>query len=83
MDLLTLWKIRNKYKNIIFPTLPNLLIKYLNQKHLNYLPLILSENIKLNSLIYFLRTKEIIDDLTLLEWTIKYIEYANGIFKKS
>ena len=43
MDDITLWKIRYKYNNLIFPNIPNLLIDFLMDNHLNYLDLILSK----------------------------------------
>ena len=81
MDYLTSWKIRYKYKNNIFPRLSYILINFINDNHINYLNLILSPNIKLNDLIYYLRTKEINSELDLLNETIRYIKLKHGIFK--
>jgi len=83
MDELTLWKIRNKYNNIVFPRLSYLLINFLNDNHLNYLDLILSKYININDIIYFLRFREINNEEDLVNWTIRYIEIKHGIFKKS
>jgi len=83
MDELTCWKIRNKYKNIVFPRLPYLLIYFLNDNHLNYLDLVLSKYININDIIYFLRFREINTEDDLVNWTIRYIEIKHGIFKKS
>lgn len=82
MDELTLWKIRYKYKNIIFPRLPYLLINFLNDRHQNYLDLILSKYIDVKDIIYFLRNKSISNELELIDWTIRYIEMKHGIFRK-
>ena len=57
MDDITLWKIRCKYNNLIFPNIPNLLINFLMDNHLNYLDLILSKYINIDNIIYFLRNK--------------------------
>ncbi len=81
MDYLTSWKIRYKYKNNIFPRLSYILINFINDNHMNYLNLLLSPNIKLKDLIYYLRTKEINSELDLLNETIRYIELKHGIFK--
>ena len=83
MDLLTLWKIRYKYKNKVFPRLSYLLINFLNNNHLNYLDLVLSKNIKVEGLIYYLRTIDIISEEDLINQTIRYIEIKHGILKKS
>ena len=81
MDYLTSWKIRYKYKNNIFPRLSYILINFINDNHMNYLNLILSPNIKLKDLIYYLIKKEINSELDLLNETIRYIELKHGIFK--
>ncbi len=83
MDLLTLWKIRYKYKNKVFPRLSYLLINFLNNNHLNYLGLVLSKNIKVEELIYYLRTIDIISEEDLINHTIRYIEIKHGILKES
>ncbi len=82
MDLLTLWKIRYKYNNKIFPRLSFLLINYLNNNHLNYLDLVLSKNIKVEELIYYLRNQKIESEEDLINHTIRYIEMKHGIFNK-
>ena len=83
MDELTLWKIRYKYKNKIFPRLAYLLINFLNNNHLNYLNLILSEYIKIDDIIYFLKFRDITNEDDLTNWTIRYIEMKHGIFTKT
>ena len=83
MDELTMWKIQYKYKNIVFPNLYNLLIKFLLDNHINYLDLILSEYIDVKNIIYFLRNKPITSEKELLDYTIRYIEYKHGIFTKA
>ena len=66
MDELTLWKIRYKYKNKIFPRLAYLLINFLNDNHLNYLNLILSKYIKIDDIIYFLKFRDITNEDDLI-----------------
>ena len=83
MDELTLWKIRYKYKNKIFPRLAYSLINFLNDNHQNYLDLILSKYIKVEDIIYFLKYREINNEDDLINWTIRYIEMKHGIFRKS
>lgn len=83
MDECTIWRIRQKYNNLIFPNLPVLIINFLNDNHLNYLDLIESEYIKINDILYFLRNKPIKSEYELLDWTIRYIEMKHGIFRKA
>ena len=83
MDELICWKIRNKYKNLIFPRLSYLLINFLNDNHYNYLDLILSKYINIDDIIYFLKFREINTEEDLLNWTIRYIEMKHGIFTKT
>lgn len=83
MDELTLWKIRYKYQNKIFPRLAYSLINFLNDNHQNYLDLILSKSIKVEDIIYFLKYREISNEEDLTNWTIRYIEMKHGIFNKS
>ena len=83
MDECTIWKIKQKYKNLIFPNLPVLIINFLNDNHLNYLDLIESKYIKINDILYFLRNKPIKSEYELLDWTIRYIEMKHGIFRKA
>jgi len=83
MDECTIWRIRQKYKNLIFPNLPVLIINFLNDNHLNYLDLIESKYIKINDILYFLRNKPIKSEYELLDWTIRYIEMKHGIFRKA
>ena len=83
MDELTLWKIRYKYKNKIFPRISYLLINYLNDNHLNYLDLVLSKYIKVEDIIYFLKFRDINNEDDLTYWTIRYIEIKHGILKES
>ena len=81
MDDLTIWKIRYKYDNLIFPNIPNLLVNFLMDNHLNYLDLILSKNIGIKNLIYYLRNKEIHTEYELEQLVIRYIELKHGITK--
>ncbi len=83
MDECTIWRIRQKYNNLIFPNLPVLIINFLNDNHLNYLDLIESKYIKINDILYFLRNKPIKSEYELLDWTIRYIEMKHGIFRKA
>ena len=83
MDECTIWRIRQKYNNLIFPNLPVLIINFLNNNHLNYLDLIESKYVKINDILYFLRNKPIKRELDLLDWTIRYIEMKHGIFRKA
>lgn len=83
MDECTIWRIRQKYNNLIFPNLPVLIINFLNDNHLNYLDLIESKYIKINDILYFLRNKPIKSEYELLDWTIRYIEMKYGIFRKA
>ena len=83
MDECTIWRIRQKYNNLIFPNLPVLIINFLNDNHLNYLDLIESKYIKINDILYFLRNKPIKSKYELLDWTIRYIEMKHGIFRKA
>ena len=71
MNPTTFYKIRNKYNNIIFPNLPNLIINYIN-KNPNELPKILSVNI--NKLLYYLKNKEFHNEQQLLNQTLEYIK---------
>ena len=82
MDECTIWRIRQKYNNLIFPNLPVLIINFLNN-HLNYLDLIESKYVKINDILYFLRNKPIKRELDLLDWTIRYIEMKHGIFRQA
>ena len=81
MDDLTIWKIRYKYNNLIFPNLPNLLVNFLMDNHLNYLDLILSKYINIKDIIYYLRNKEIHTEYELEQLVIRYIELKHGIIK--
>lgn len=81
MDDLTIWKIRYKYDNLIFPNIPNLLINFLMDNHLNYLDLILSKYIDIKNIIYYLRNKEIHTEYELEKLVIRYIELKHGIIK--
>ncbi len=81
MDDITLWKIRYKYNNLIFPNIPNLLINFLMDNHLNYLDLILSKNIDIKNIIYYLRNKSFKTETELINLVIRYIEYKHGIIK--
>ena len=81
MDDITLWKIRYKYNNLIFPNIPNLLINFLMDNHLNYLDLILSKNIDIKNIIYYLRNKSFKTEIELINLVIRYIEYKHGIIK--
>jgi len=81
MDDLTIWKIRYKYDNLIFPNLPNLLVNFLMDNHLNYLDLILSKYINIKDIIYYLRNKEIHTEYELEKLVIRYIELKYGIIK--
>ena len=83
MDECTIWRIRQKYNNLIFPNLPVLIINFLNNNHLNYLDLIESKYVKINDILYFLRNKPIKREFDLLDWTIRYIEMKHGIFRKA
>ena len=83
MDECTIWRIRQKYNNLIFPNLPVLIINFLNDNHLNYLDLIESKYIKINDILFFLRNKPIKSEYELLDWTIRYIEMKHGIFRKA
>ena len=81
MDDLTIWKIRYKYNNLIFPNIPNLLVNFLMDNHLNYLDLILSKYINIKDIIYYLRNKEIHNEHELEQLVIRYIELKHGIIK--
>ena len=81
MDDLTIWKIRYKYNNLIFPNIPNLLLNFLMDNHLNYLDLILSKYINIKDIIYYLRNKEIHTEYELEQLVIRYIGLKNGIIK--
>ena len=81
MDDITLWKIRYKYNNLIFPNIPNLLIDFLMDNHLNYLDLILSKYINIDNIIYFLRNKSFKTETELINLVIRYIELKHGIIK--
>ena len=81
MDDLTIWKIRYKYDNLIFPNIPNLLVNFLMDNHLNYLDLILSEYINIKDIIYYLRNKKIHTEYELEQLVIRYIELKHGITK--
>ena len=81
MDDLTIWKIRYKYDNLIFPNIPNLLVNFLMDNHLNYLDLILSKHINIKDIIYYLRNKEIHSEYELEQLVIRYIELKHGIIK--
>lgn len=81
MDDITLWKIRYKYNNLIFPNIPNLLINFLMDNHLNYLDLILSKNIDIKNIIYYLRNNLFKTETELINLVIRYIEYKHGIIK--
>ncbi len=81
MDDLTIWKIRYKYNNLIFPNIPNLLVNFLMDNHLNYLDLILSKYINIKDIIYYLRNKEIHTEYELEQLVIRYIELKHGIIK--
>ena len=81
MDDLTIWKIRYKYNNLIFPNIPNLLVNFLMDNHLNYLDLILSKYINIKDIIYYLRNKEIHNEYELEQLVIRYIELKHGITK--
>ena len=81
MDDLTIWKIRYKYNNLIFPNIPSLLVNFLMDNHLNYLDLILSKYIDIKNIIYYLRNKEIHTEYELEQLLIRYIELKHGITK--
>lgn len=81
MDDITLWKIRYKYNNLIFSNIPNLLINFLMDNHLNYLDLILSKYINIDNIIYFLRNKKFKTEIELINLVIRYIELKHGIIK--
>ena len=81
MDDLTIWKIRYKYDNLIFPNIPNLLVNFLMDNHLNYLDLILSKYINIKDIIYYLRNKDIHTEYELEQLVIRYIELKHGIIK--
>ena len=81
MDDLIIWKIRYKYDNLIFPNLPNLLVNFIMDNHLNYLELILSNYINIKDIIYYLRNKEIHTEYELEKLVIRYIELKHGIIK--
>ena len=83
MDECTIWRIRQKYNNLIFPNLPVLIINFLNDNHLNYLDLVESKYIKINDILYFLRHKPLKSEYELLDWSIRYIEMKHGIFRKA
>ena len=83
MDECTIWRIRNKYNNLIFPKLPVLIINFINDNHSNYLPLIESKIINIDNILYFLRNKQFESEIELLDWTIRYIEMKHGIFRKA
>lgn len=80
MDDLTIWKIRYKYNNLIFPNIPNLLIIFL-MNNINYLDMVLSKDIHAKNIIYFLRNKEFHTEKELIDLVIRYIEMRYGIFK--
>ena len=77
MDDITLWKIRCKYNNLIFPNIPNLLINFLMDNHLNYLDLILSKYINIDNIIYFLRNKEAASKKAALRVSNSFINKLN------
>ena len=81
MDDLIIWKIRYKYNNLIFPNIPNLLVNFLMDNHINYLDLILSKYINIKDIIYYLRNKEIHTEYELEQLVIRYIELKHGIIK--
>lgn len=81
MDELTLWKIRNKYKNNVFPRLPYLLINFLNNNHQNYLDLILTKYLTVDDVIFFIKFKEINTEEDLVNLTIRFLELKHGILK--
>ena len=81
MDDLTIWQIRYKYDNLVFPNIPNLLVNFLMDNHLNYLDLILSKYINIKDIIYYLRNKEIHTEYELEKLVIRYIELKHGIIK--
>ena len=80
MDDLTIWKIRYKYNNLIFPNIPNLLIIFL-MNNINYLGMVLSKDIHVKDIIYYLRNKEFHTEKELIDLVIRYIEMRYGIFK--
>lgn len=82
MDECTIWRIRQKYNNLIFPNLPVLIINFLNENK-SYHDLIESKYININDILYFLRNKPIKTEYELLDWTIRYIEMKHGIFRKA
>ncbi len=81
MDECTIWRIREKYKNLIFPNLPILIINYINDNHLNDLSLIESKYINIDDILYFLRNKPFHTEKELLELTLWYIKIKHGIFE--
>ena len=81
MNCCDIWRIREKYKNLIFPNLPVLIINYINDNHYDYLKLVQSKNISINNLLYYLRNKEFKNELELLAHTLEYIKLKNGISK--
>lgn len=81
MNCCQIWRIREKYKNLIFPNLPVLIINYINDNHYDYLKLVQSKNITINNLLYYLRNKEFKNELELLSHTLEYIKLKNGISK--
>ena len=80
MDDLTIWKIRYKYNNLIFPNIPNLLIIFL-MNNINYLDMVLSKDIHVKDIIYYLRNKKFHTGKELIDLVIRYIEMRYGIFK--
>lgn len=81
MDECTIWRIREKYKNLIFPNLPVLIINYINDNHYNDLPLVESKYINIKDILYFLRNKSFHMEKELLELTLWYIKIKHGIFE--
>lgn len=81
MDECTIWRIREKYKNLIFPNLPVLIINYINDNHYNDLPLVESKYINIKDILYFLRNKTFHTEKELLELTLWYIKIKHGIFE--
>lgn len=82
IDECTVWRIRQKYNNLIFPNLPILIINFLNDNHLDYLRMIESKYIHIEDILYFLRNKQFKTEKELLDITIWYIEMRHGIFKQ-
>ena len=81
MDECTIWRIREKYKNLIFPNLPVLIINYINDNHYNDLSLVESKYINIKDILYFLRNKPFHTEKELLELTLWYIKIKHGIFE--